>query len=206
MKILLTILLIVLESSSYGQCFIPLISREAKKIEIGASLLKIHTSLNLVEEMTEGKINDSFKIVLNQKTEDIINQKVNKYLFQNQFNTNRFNFKALELYQLNNDSIKFYSPILAKEILADELLYCDGQVYLEKNVVFDFPIILDNRYNIVFADFNKVGKINENIISICEAYFRLTNSDSKTTSLDIDRISIENSQNHSFLIFELSDY
>lgn len=108
--------------------------------------------------------------------------------------------------KLNKNSIKFYTPILVDNISDDYFLYCDGQIYLEKNVAIEFPIILDNRYNIVFADFNKVGIINENIISICEAYSRLTNSDSKTISLDIVRISIENSQNHSFLIFELTDY
>ncbi len=206
MKILLTLIFIFKIVSIYGQCFIPVYSREAKKIEIGVDLLQIHSTLNLIDDMTEVCRDDTYKIKLTQTDEIKINQKVNKFLSQGLLNTDRFKFKMLELLKMNNDSIKFYCPMFYNKVYNADAFYCEGQIYLENNVAFKFSLILDDSYNVILEDYYRIPKIKENIISICESYSRLTNSDPKISLLDIAKISLKTTRNHSYLIFELTSY
>ncbi len=206
MKNFLTLIFIFTNLLLHGQCFIPVLSREAKKIEIGVDLLQIHTTLNLVDDMTEFCRTETSKIIHTQTDENNINQKVSKFLSRGLLNTKRFDFKMLELLRMNNDSVKYYCPMLYKKVLNDDVFYCDGQIYLENNVAIKFPVILDNSYNIILADSNKISKLQENNISICESYSRLINSDPKTSLLDVVKISKKTTRNHSYLIFELTNY
>lgn len=189
-----------------AQCVLPIYSRNQKKIVIGTNLFRVVTPLNLVDELTAGYRYYNNEVQIAMEARPIIMQNVNKYLHENSINLQRFNFKVESLYNLYSDSLKVYSPILAKQISADYCYYCEGQIYLEKNVYFHFPLILDKNYNVIQGDCSTIGKLKENIISICKAYSLLKNLDKKIELLDIVRILIEPMSHQINIIFTLTDY
>ena len=206
MKIFQIIWLIFLSGSVYGQCVMPILSRESKKVKIGVDLFKVQTRLNRVDDLVNQYINDTTTMSFDVRELNTINQNVSSYLSQYLNNSNHFSFEALSLLKLNIEAIKNLPHELVSKISDDELFYCDGRIYLERNVVINFPVILDKEYNVIKADLDIIDKIPQNPISMCKAYARLKNLDSKISLLEVANVSIETSQKQVYLIFVLTDY
>jgi len=206
MKLILTIIILVFTKLTIAQCLIPLHSREHKKIKIGEDPLKIFSESNQVSKyISEYDYYDS-QVNLSNLDKTKIASQVNAYLESNKINHTRFKYKDESLFKLNKDSIKVYCPILEKFLTTDFGFYCEGEIYLEKNVSIRLPLILDKSFNIEFGDCSTISKIPENTISICKAYSQLINLDKKIGLLDVVEISIEVASNHTNLIFEVTDY
>ncbi len=206
MKITLIIIQLIYVCTSSAQCILSIHSRKEKKIEIGTNLFRINAPLNLVDHLVVDYRYHYNEVPISMEDRSKIVRLVSKYLQQNSINTERFNFNVESLYKLNTDSMKVCCPILAKQISADYCYYCEGQIYIEKNVYFNFPLVLDRNYNVIQGDCSKIGMLKENIISICKAYSLLKKFDKKIELLEIVGISIEPSADHINMIFKLTDY